>query len=52
MTGTFNREFLGLPGNGRRITFRILHVFDFRDGLVSRAQVWIDSAAIMVQLTG
>ena len=52
MTGTVIGEFLGLPGNGRRITFRILHVFDFRDGLVSREQVWLDSAVIMAQLTG
>jgi steroid delta-isomerase-like uncharacterized protein len=52
MTGTVIGEFLGLPGNGRRITFRILHVFDFRDGFISREQVWIDNAAIMIQLTG
>ena len=51
MTGTVTGEFLGLPGNNRRITFRILHVFDFRDGLICREQVWIDTAAIVAQLT-
>jgi steroid delta-isomerase-like uncharacterized protein len=51
MTGTVIGEFLGLPGNGRRITCRILHVFDFRDGLISREQVWIDNAAIIAQLS-
>lgn len=51
MTGTVIGEMLGLPGDGRRITFRILHVFDFRDGLVTREQVWLDSAAIVAQLT-
>lgn len=51
MTGTVIGEILGVCGNGRRITFRILHVFSFRDGLVSREQVWIDSAAIVAQLT-
>jgi len=51
MTGTVIGEMLGIPGNGRRITFRILHVFDFRDGLVAREQVWIDSAAVVAQLT-
>jgi len=51
MTGTVIGEMLGIPGNGRRVTFRILHVFDFRDGLVSREQVWIDSGAIVAQLT-
>jgi steroid delta-isomerase-like uncharacterized protein len=51
MTGTVLGEMLGIPGNGRRVTFRILHVFGFRDGLISREQVWIDSGAIVAQLT-
>jgi len=50
MTGSVIGEMLGIPGNGRRINFRILHVFDFRDGLIAREQVWIDSAAIVAQL--
>jgi steroid delta-isomerase-like uncharacterized protein len=51
MTGTVIGEMLGIPGNGRRVTFGILHVFGFRDGLISREQVWIDSGAIVTQLT-
>jgi predicted ester cyclase len=51
MTGTVIGEMLGAPGNGRRVTFRIPHVFDFRDWLISREQVWIDSGAIIAQLT-
>lgn len=51
MTGKVIGEMLGIPGNGRKVTFRILHIFEFRDGLVSREQVWIDSAAIVEQLT-
>ena len=51
MSGTVIGEILGIPGNGRRVSFRILHVFEFRDGLISREQVWIDSAAIVQQLT-
>jgi steroid delta-isomerase-like uncharacterized protein len=51
MTGTVIGEMLGIAGQGRRVTFRILHVFGFRDGLISREQVWIDSAAIVAQLT-
>jgi steroid delta-isomerase-like uncharacterized protein len=51
MTGTAIGEFLGLPGRNRRVTFGILHVFGFRDGLISREQVWIDSAAIVAQLS-
>ena len=51
MTGTVIGEMLGIPGNGRQVTFRILHVFEFREGLISREQVWIDTAAIVAQLT-
>jgi len=51
MTGSVIGEFLDIPGNGRRVSFRILHVFAFRDGLISREQVWIDSGAIVAQLT-
>lgn len=51
MTGLVIGEMLGIPGHGRRVTFRILHVFGFRDGLISREQVWIDSGAIVAQLT-
>ena len=29
-------EFMGIPGHGRRISIRILHVFEFRGGLISR----------------
>jgi len=50
MTGTVTGSLLGLPGNGRRITFRMLHVFEFRDGLISRENVWLDGAAIQQQL--
>jgi steroid delta-isomerase-like uncharacterized protein len=50
MTGTVTGVLLGLPGNGRRITFRVLHVFEFQDGLVSRENVWLDGAAIQQQL--
>lgn len=51
MTGTVIGEMLGIPGRGRRVTFGILHVFQFRDGLISREQVWLDTGAIVAQLT-
>ena len=51
MTGTVIGSLPGLPGNGRRISFRILHVFEFRIGLISRENVWLDSAAIVNQLS-
>lgn len=51
MTGAVIGSMLGLPGHGRRISFRILHLFEFRDGLISRENVWLDSAAIVNQLS-
>jgi len=44
-------EFMGLPGNNRSITFRILHVFEFDDSLITREQVWLDSGSIVAQLS-
>lgn len=42
--------FMGIPGNGRRVTFRMLHVWDFKDDAISREQVWLDGASIAAQL--
>lgn len=50
-TGTVPGEFLGVPGNGRRITFRLMHVWDFRDGLISRENVWLDGGSVIAQLS-
>jgi predicted ester cyclase len=27
-------EFLGIPGQGRQISFRMLHVFEFKQGRI------------------
>ena len=51
MTGTVTGQMLGIPGNGRRITFRTLHVFEFRGGRISRENVWLDGGAVAAQLT-
>lgn len=41
----------GLEGNGRPLTFRLLHVMEFTDeGQIQREQVWLDIAAIIQQL--
>ena len=50
-SGTVPGEFLGIAGNGRHISFRMLHVFEFRDGLISRENTWLDGNAIVAQLT-
>jgi steroid delta-isomerase-like uncharacterized protein len=49
-SGTVPGEFLGIPGNGRRISFRLLHVWEFKSGQISRENVWLDGAAITAQL--
>ena len=51
-TGTVPGAFLGIPGHGRRISFRLLHVWEFRDGQMSRENVWLDGGSIVAQLTG
>jgi len=41
----------GIPGGGKRLSFRLLHVFDMApDGRIRRENVWIDLASIMQQL--
>jgi steroid delta-isomerase-like uncharacterized protein len=51
MTATVTGQFLGIPGNGRQVRFRMLHVFEFRDGRISRENVWMDGAGLAAQLT-
>jgi steroid delta-isomerase-like uncharacterized protein len=50
-TATVHGEFMGIPGNGKRITFRMLHVWDFADGKISGEQIWLDGGSIAEQLT-
>jgi len=49
--GTVPGEFLGVPGNGKRIDARVLHVWEFKDGKISREIVWLDGGTIIAQLT-
>jgi len=44
-------SFMGIEGRGRSVQFRMLHVWDFRDGKISRENVWLDGGAIAAQLT-
>ncbi|HEX6001509.1 MAG TPA: nuclear transport factor 2 family protein [Hyphomicrobiaceae bacterium] len=50
-TGTVPGSFLGVPGQGKPISFRLLHVWEFRDGLICRENVWLDGGSIVAQLT-
>lgn len=49
-TGHVDGKFLGVEGGGAPVAFRILHVFDLRDGLISREQAWFDTALILRQI--
>ncbi len=49
--GTVPGEFLGVPGHGRAINFRMLHIWEFTNERMSRETVWLDGGAIMAQLT-
>jgi steroid delta-isomerase-like uncharacterized protein len=43
---------MGIPGHGRPLTFRILHIFEVTpDGKIKRENVWLDQAAIIQQLS-
>lgn len=43
-------EFAGVPGRGRTVRFRLLHVFEFTGGRISRENVWMDTATVLAQL--
>jgi steroid delta-isomerase-like uncharacterized protein len=51
VVGTVTGSMLGLPGKDRQVTFRMLHVFEFREGLISRENIWLDAGAIVDQLS-
>ena len=44
------RPFL-MPGTSGQVSFRLLHVFEVRDGKIAREQVWCDLAALQRQLS-
>lgn len=50
-TASVPGEFLGIPGNNKHISFRLLHVWEFQDGRISRENIWMDGNAIVAQLT-
>lgn len=49
-TGHVRGSFIGIDGGGAPVRFRMLHVFDIRDGLISREQAWFDTAGVARQL--
>ena len=49
-TGHVEGSFLGVDGGGAPVKFRMLHVFDLRDGLIAREQAWFDTAGVLRQI--
>ena len=50
-SGRTTVEFLGLPAN-QRVWFRLLHVCEFRDGRMSRENVWQGPPTVLGPGTG
>ena len=48
--GTATGRVFGIDGGGRTVAVRLLHVFDFADGLISRESAWLDVAGLQGQL--
>jgi steroid delta-isomerase-like uncharacterized protein len=40
----------GIPGRGRAVRFRLLHVFELRDGQITRENAWMDFPSVLAQL--
>jgi steroid delta-isomerase-like uncharacterized protein len=49
-TGHIQGSFIGIDGGGAPVRFRMLHVFDIRDGLICREQAWFDTAGLFRQV--
>jgi uncharacterized protein len=49
-TGHALGRVLGALGGEGHVSFQILHILEFRDGKISRENVWMDLATIMQQL--
>jgi steroid delta-isomerase-like uncharacterized protein len=51
-SGTVPGSFLGVSGRGKQVSFRMLHIWEFRDGKISRENVWLDGGSIVTHLAG
>ena len=40
----------GIPGRGRTVEFRLLHVFEVEAGEITRENAWLDLASVLGQL--
>lgn len=49
-TGLFPHGFMAAPASEHPVSFRMLHVFEFRGEAISRENVWLDTGGILAQL--
>jgi hypothetical protein len=49
-SGQLDGVLVGAEGHRGHVSFRLLHVLEFRDGLIARENVWLDSETIRRQL--
>lgn len=49
-TGRFPDGFMGAPGSGRPVAFRMLHVISFTAAPISREDVWLGAGATVARL--
>ena len=47
---THRGEFMGIPGNGRRVEFDCVLIFDIRDGLIEHERRIYDFTGMLIQL--
>lgn len=50
LTGHVHGAWSGIEGGGAPVRVRILHVFELRDGLISRENAWFNAADVMSQV--
>ena len=50
VTGHVEGVFAGQEGRGRSVRFRLLHVFEMRDGLITYENAWFDTGTLARQL--
>ena len=50
LTGHVEGSWSGIEGRGAPVRIRILHVFELRDGLISRENAWFNAADVIRQV--
>lgn len=49
-TGTHNGQFMGMPSTGKRVTWSVINIYTFSDGLLVREYANPDLLAVLAQI--